>query len=118
MRATRRIRNLAFVALIVTLAWTGQATLRAESGGFYCGYGLCTLTYDECIGTWEYHSYPDYGLSELGSCFIIYHPGILPEGGGGGGGTCYVNLDNGYGYHWSVAGDPCEGGYCFACNQD
>jgi hypothetical protein len=116
MRAMRRVRNLAFVALVVTLAWAGQAKLRAESGGFFCGYGYCTLTYDDCNGTWDYASYPDGGTTEPGDCLIIYHPGLIVEGGGGGGGTCYINLSDSGGYYWSVS-EQCGSDWCFACVQ-
>lgn len=41
----RRIRNVAFLGLLVTLVWAGQARVRADSGGFFCVYGYCQLTY-------------------------------------------------------------------------
>jgi len=39
MRTMRRIRNAAFLALLVTLASAGQAKLGADSGG-YCSWRL------------------------------------------------------------------------------
>lgn len=50
MRSMRRIRNVAFLGLLVTLVWAGSANLSADSGGFFCGYGDCVLTYDDCYG--------------------------------------------------------------------
>lgn len=116
MRTMRRLRNSAFLALLVTLVWAGPVNLRADSGGYYCGYGDCTLTYDNCQGTWEVYNYPQYGLTEPGSCFIIYNIANLPYPGD----TCDVNLDDEGSFHWSIEGDPdCpgEGQTCFACNQ-
>jgi hypothetical protein len=119
MRTTRRIRNVAFLGLLIALIWAGPVTLRADSGGFYCGYGDCVLTYDNCFGTWTYYSYPDYGLTEPGSCFIIYERALCQQGGGGDC-SCYINLADEGGYWWSVPGQedcPGSGQYCFACNQ-
>lgn len=117
MRTMRRIRNVAFLLLVVALAGTSQAKLSADDGGFFCGYGDCVLTYDNCEGTWEDYYYPDSRAgNEPGDCFIIYHA-VLTFGG-----SCYINLDDEGLYTWSVPGEDCsgtygQGAYCFACVQ-
>jgi len=119
MRRMRRIRNVAFLGLLVTLICAGPVSLQADSGGFFCGYGDCTLTFDNCQGTWYYYSYPEQGLSEPGDCLIFYEVALLE--GGGGGSTCWVNLDVQGIYTWAVQNEPCslegKSGRCFACVQ-
>ena len=117
MRTLRRIRNVAFLGLVVTLAWAGQVKLSADSGGFYCGYGDCVLTYDNCEGTWDPHFYadPEAG-NEPGDCLLIYDVALLPPPGD----TCYINAYAEGLYEWPLGADgcleqSCEGGTCQYC---
>jgi hypothetical protein len=50
MRTIRRIRNAAFLGLVVALAWGGQVKLSADSGGYFACYGNCTVLWD-CAGS-------------------------------------------------------------------
>ena len=82
MTTSRRIRNVAFLALLVTLVWAGPVTLRADydsttdpSGGFFCGYGDCQITWDDCPGTWNWYSWPDESAPpNPGDCAVQYVP--------------------------------------------
>jgi hypothetical protein len=111
MRTMRRIRNVAFLGLVVTLAWAGQVDLRADSGGFYCGYGDCTLLYDDCepppTTTWTYFSYPGPGLPNYGDCRIELRGGTQ---------GCSVHLEDGGLYKWTIA-DWGGGDLDFFCLQ-
>jgi hypothetical protein len=39
-----------FLALLLTVAWGGQAKLKADSGGYFACYGYCTILWD-CAGS-------------------------------------------------------------------
>ena len=111
MQTIRRFRNLAFLSLVVAVALTSQAKLSADSsGGFYCGYGDCTLTYDNCQGSWDAYYYPDNGApSEPGDCMLVYHVALVPEPGD----TCYIHTDaQGSVYHWPLGDHGCEESAC------
>jgi hypothetical protein len=80
------------LALALVIGATVQA--RSESGGFFCGYGDCWITYDYCFSTPQYQ---DLGNGEcevtLGEeCFIS---GMACDGGAFG----WVGLG---GYSWGV----------------
>jgi hypothetical protein len=102
----RRIRNIAFLGLLVTLVWAGSVNLRADSGGYFCAYGYCMLTYDNCDGNWMHDTLPQ------GQCVIRYQVLIA-----GGGGTCQINLASGSGYNWIVTEEGACGDdhWCFLC---
>lgn len=45
----RTIRNVVFVVLCAMVLVAPEPTgASSESGGFFCGYGMCTLLYDGC----------------------------------------------------------------------
>jgi hypothetical protein len=112
MRTMRRIRNVAFLGLLLTLIWARPVDLRAHDGGFYCGYGYCTLTYDDCFGTWTRWDYRGMGLQYPGECILRYEPAV------GGEGTCYINYEDEGPFEWyEPAPVPCTGGRCFVCYQ-
>ena len=108
MRSIRRVRNLAFLCLLVTLVWAGSIDLRADSGGYYCGYGDCTLLYTDCNGSWQVVSGGYYG-----ACLLQYTLGLQGEGGGG----CQIDLIDEGSYYWEhiPPGQDCGQNHCFAC---
>jgi hypothetical protein len=117
MRTMRRIRNVAFLGLLVTFVWAGPVSVRAEDGGYYCGYGDCTLQYLNCQGVWTDYYYPALGLNNPQECILAYDKALLPPPGD----TCYVFLNDEGSYHWASE-DPIAcpelGGsntVCFVC---
>lgn len=105
MRSMRRIRNVAFLGLLVTLIWAGSANLSADSGGFFCGYGDCVLTYYDCYGAWTPGS-----CGEPGCCSWMYTPAMQ-----GGGEVCYINYESSGMFQWHY--EPCGENHCFVCYQ-
>ena len=108
MRSMGRIRNLAFLGLLVTLIWAGSVNLSADSGGFFCGYGECTLTYSNCYGSWTYVGPPHL---PNGHCGIGYEPAMQGDDD-----PCYISLQSSGAYYWVY--ETCGTGHCFLCRTD
>lgn len=118
MTTTKRIRNGAFLGLLLTLVWAGPIGLLADtdtstssSGGWFCGYGDCEITWTDCPGTWHYWSYPDGGTYTYGDCLVEYEPS---------GGACSpdTNVDtsvSGNLYRWER--ELISGNWWWACHQ-
>jgi hypothetical protein len=74
MNQSTRSRSRTFVTSVVGLALAfvvGMTVpLKAESGGFMCGYGDCWLLYDDCAGA----QYTDHG-GGLCTIEITWQPG-------------------------------------------
>jgi hypothetical protein len=111
MRTLRRIRNVAFLGLLVAVSWSEQATLSA-AGGYFCAYGICEVTWTGCSGTWNKWDYPDQDAPDcLGCCTIKYTPG--------GSGNCDIEYDpqettQGYKMDYDEQG----GNHFWTCRQD
>lgn len=106
MTSSRRIRNVAFLALLVTLVWAGSVTLRADSGGFFCAMGDCMLLYDNCEGSWDYYEPPHENAPPCSGCCTIK----LTNNTG-----CSVQLYDEWIYRW--AEDPQGSTTFFYCYQ-
>lgn len=102
---SRRFTRLG-IGLTLAFVFALGVRLSADSGGFYCGYGDCLLTYD-CENE-DYSSAWHYTNMGNGSCRISV--GIGPTN------SCYVNLDTYGAWHWVDDGggqnfcDPFIGG--------
>ena len=69
MRTMRRIRNAAFLGLVVTLASAGQVKLSADQGGYFACYGYCTVRWDCADTAVNEYIFMDNG----GACIRITH---------------------------------------------
>jgi hypothetical protein len=120
MRTTTRIRNLAFLGLLMTLVWAGPVNLRADSavssassGGFFCGYGDCEITWTDCPGTWYWWSYPDGDAPPSpGDCTVKYEP----SGEGCAVETSVDTTTRGNLYQWEGP-EPQGSGVFWVCHQ-